>query len=117
MAYGISGRERPQASMPDQNPSSFFWSVADLLRGDYKQSDYGKAILLFTIRRRFVCALEEKAAGVLAEPTLVKSRPNRLPILAEARRSITVLSKRRSALISAAVTGQMNVRLIETAAA
>jgi type I restriction enzyme M protein len=25
--------------------ASFIWSVADLLRGDYKQSDYGKVIL------------------------------------------------------------------------
>jgi len=31
--------------MPDTNLSSFIWSVADLLRGDYKQSDYGKVIL------------------------------------------------------------------------
>ncbi|MGR9106930.1 MAG: type I restriction-modification system subunit M N-terminal domain-containing protein, partial [Gammaproteobacteria bacterium] len=30
----------------------FIWSVADLLRGDYKQSDYGKVILPFTVLRR-----------------------------------------------------------------
>lgn len=29
-------------SMPEPNLSSFMWSVADLLRGDYKQSKYGK---------------------------------------------------------------------------
>jgi type I restriction-modification system DNA methylase subunit len=29
--------------------SSFIWSLADLLRGDYKQSDYGKVILPFTV--------------------------------------------------------------------
>jgi len=28
--------------MSDPNLSSFIWSVADLLRGDYKQSEYGK---------------------------------------------------------------------------
>ena len=27
------------------------WSVADLLRGDYRQSDYGKVILPFTVLR------------------------------------------------------------------
>ena len=27
--------------MSQQSLSSFIWSVADLLRGDYKQSDYG----------------------------------------------------------------------------
>lgn len=30
--------------MPDPNPSSLIWSVADLLRGDYKQSDHGMVI-------------------------------------------------------------------------
>lgn len=34
-----------------QNLSAFIWSVADLLRGDYKQSDYGKVILPFTVLR------------------------------------------------------------------
>jgi type I restriction-modification system DNA methylase subunit len=28
--------------MANPNLSSFIWSVADLLRGDYKQSEYGK---------------------------------------------------------------------------
>lgn len=41
-----------------QNLSSFIWSVADLLRGDYKQSDYGKVILPFTVLRRLDCVLE-----------------------------------------------------------
>ena len=30
----------------------FIWSVADLLRGDYKQSEYGRVILPFTVLRR-----------------------------------------------------------------
>ncbi|MFJ3086029.1 N-6 DNA methylase [Streptomyces sp. NPDC086838] len=34
------------------------WSVADLLRGDYKQSDYGKVILPFLVLRRLECVLE-----------------------------------------------------------
>jgi type I restriction enzyme M protein len=32
--------------------AGFIWSIADLLRGDYKQADYGKIILPFTILRR-----------------------------------------------------------------
>lgn len=43
------------------------WSVADLLRGDYKQSDYGKVILPFTVLRRLECVLEptrEKVAQI-----------------------------------------------------
>jgi type I restriction enzyme M protein len=47
--------------------SSFIWSVADLLRGDYKQSDYGKVILPFTVLRRLDCVLEPAKAKVLAE--------------------------------------------------
>jgi len=29
--------------------ANFIWSIADLLRGDYKQSDYGKIILPLTV--------------------------------------------------------------------
>lgn len=49
------------------NLSSFIWSVADLLRGDYKQSEYGKVILPFTVLRRLDCVLEKTKAAVLAE--------------------------------------------------
>lgn len=41
--------------------------MADLLRGDYKQSDYGKVILPFTVLRRLDCVLEPTKAKVLAE--------------------------------------------------
>jgi type I restriction enzyme M protein len=44
--------------MNQQSLSSFIWSVADLLRGDYKQSEYGKVILPFTVLRRLDCVLE-----------------------------------------------------------
>ena len=37
--------------MSDTNLSAFIWSVADLLRGDYKQSEYGKVILPCQRRR------------------------------------------------------------------
>ncbi|MFA7061275.1 MAG: type I restriction-modification system subunit M N-terminal domain-containing protein [Pedobacter sp.] len=43
--------------MNQQALSSCIWSVADLLRGDYKQSDYGKLILPFTVLRRLDCVL------------------------------------------------------------
>jgi type I restriction enzyme M protein len=53
--------------MADPNLSSFIWSVADLLRGDYKQSEYGKVILPFTVLRRLDCVLEKTKPAVLAE--------------------------------------------------
>src|SRR5258707_7323950 len=53
--------------MNDVNLSSFIGSVADLLRGDYKQSEYGKLILPFTVLRRLDCVLEKTNSAVLAE--------------------------------------------------
>jgi predicted XRE-type DNA-binding protein len=53
--------------MADPNLSSLIWSVADLLRGDYKQSEYGKVILPFTVLRRLDCVLEKTKPAVLAE--------------------------------------------------
>jgi type I restriction enzyme M protein len=45
--------------------TAFIWSVADLLRGDYKQADYGKVILPFTILRRLDCVLDKTREKVL----------------------------------------------------
>ena len=59
----VSLRDR----MNQQTLSAFIWSVADLLRGDYKQSDYGKVILPFTVLRRLDCVLEATKPAVLAE--------------------------------------------------
>jgi type I restriction enzyme M protein len=70
--------------MSEQNLSSFIWSVADLLRGDYKQSEYGKVILPFTVLRRLDCVLEptknvvrdelavREKAGLNPEPFLLR---------------------------------------------
>jgi type I restriction enzyme M protein len=49
--------------------SSLIWSVADLLRGDYRPADYGKVILPFTVLRRLDCVLAPTKAAVLAEKT------------------------------------------------
>ena len=53
--------------MNQSNLSAFIWSVADLLRGDYKQSEYGKVILPFTVLRRLDCVLAPTKADVLKE--------------------------------------------------
>ena len=53
--------------MNHQSLSAFIWSVADLLRGDYKQSEYGRVILPFTVLRRLDCVLEATKLAVLAE--------------------------------------------------
>ena len=53
--------------MNHQSLAAFIWSVADLLRGDFKQSEYGRVILPFTVLRRLDCVLEPTKAAVLAE--------------------------------------------------
>lgn len=53
--------------------ANFIWSIADLLRGDYKQSDYGKVILPLTVLRRLDCVLENTKAKVLKKHTQVKT--------------------------------------------
>jgi type I restriction enzyme M protein len=49
------------------NLAAFCWSLADLLRGDFKQSQYGRIILPFTLLRRLEGVLEESKESVLAE--------------------------------------------------
>lgn len=44
---------------------SFIWSIAEILRGNYKQSEYGKVVLPFTVLRRLDCVLEETKQAVL----------------------------------------------------
>jgi type I restriction enzyme M protein len=41
----------------NQELADFIWSVADLLRGDYKRSEYGKVILPLTVLRRMDCVM------------------------------------------------------------
>ncbi|PZD79653.1 class I SAM-dependent DNA methyltransferase [Mesonia sp. K7] len=53
--------------------ANFIWSIAELLRGDYKQSDYGKVILPFTVLRRLDCVLESNKEEVLKKYNQVKS--------------------------------------------
>ena len=48
------------------NHAAFIWSVADLLRGDYKQSEYGRVILPLVVLRRLDCVLEPTKQAVLA---------------------------------------------------
>lgn len=55
--------------------AAFIWSVADLLRGDFKQSQYGRIILPFTLLRRLECVLAPSKADVLRAYEKVKLMP------------------------------------------
>jgi len=54
-----------QASEQIKSLSSFVWSVAEVLRGDFKQSDYGNIVLPFVVLRRLDCILDSSKQAVL----------------------------------------------------
>jgi type I restriction enzyme M protein len=51
------------------------WAVADLLRGDFRQSQYGRIILPFALLRRLECVLAPTKAAVLAKVPAVAAMP------------------------------------------
>ncbi len=53
--------------------AAFIWSVADLLRGNFKQSQYGRVILPFTLLRRLECVLEESKEAVVIQAEKIKA--------------------------------------------
>lgn len=55
--------------------ANLIWSVADLLRGDFKQSQYGRIILPFTVLRRLECVLAPTRDKVLATAESTKAMP------------------------------------------
>jgi len=54
-------------SQTSNNLVAYIWSLADLMRGDFKQIQYGRVILPFTLLRRLEGVLEESKESVLAE--------------------------------------------------
>ncbi len=71
--------------VPDvKNHANLIWGIAELLRGDYKQADYGKVILPLVVIRRLDQTLEPTKARVVARSEDLKKRgiENREPVLA-----------------------------------
>ncbi len=62
-----------------QQQGSFIWSVADILRGDFKQHENGAIILPFTVLRRFDCILAPHKEAIL-ELNKNLNVTNKLPI-------------------------------------
>ena len=93
----VSSRERETGAVLPGSPSAretdgierfnekvaFIWGIAELLRGDYKASDYGKVILPFVVLRRLDCVLEPTKEKVLAERAKLKVK-NVDPVLRRA---------------------------------
>jgi len=64
---------------------SFIWSVADVLRGDYKAHEYGQVILPLTVLRRLDCVLESTKDAVVAKATSLAGKIDNIdPILLRA---------------------------------
>ena len=75
--------------------ANFLWSIADeVLRDDFKRGKYPDVILPFTVLRRLDCVLASTKDRVLKRYEELQGR----------------LQEYRSALISAAVTGKIDVR-------
>jgi type I restriction enzyme M protein len=76
---GLSYSDEPQAAPGEwvdkhREKVDFVWSVADLLRGDYKRSDYGKVILPLTVLRRLDQVLEPTKPQVLKRHAELQGR-------------------------------------------
>lgn len=59
----VPQRVRYTYGMHDTNRSAYIWSVADLLRGDYKQPEYGKVILPYTRTSRLIACSPHEEGG------------------------------------------------------
>ncbi|MEO0458922.1 MAG: class I SAM-dependent DNA methyltransferase [Cyanobacteria bacterium P01_A01_bin.114] len=56
--------------------ANFLWSIAELLRGDFKQSQYGRIILPFTLLRRLECVLAPTQKKVEAAAKAHQDKPD-----------------------------------------
>jgi hypothetical protein len=65
----LSGEVDTREAPDIDNHGQLIWAIADLLRGDYKQSEYGRVILPLVVLRRLDCVLEPSKDSVLARLT------------------------------------------------
>lgn len=69
--------------------TNFIWKIADLLRGDYKQSEYGDVILPFTVLCRLDSVLAPTKDAVLEVNRTCKFK-NKAPFLMKATKTQSV---------------------------
>ncbi len=89
------------------NLAAYIWSLADLLRGDFKQSQYGRVILPFTLLRRLEGVLEGSKVKVLAEYTKVQKM--KLPEEAEEMLLLRATKQRATKRLSFFNTSKMDL--------
>lgn len=66
-------KQQSSMTQTSNNLASDSWAIADLLRGDFKQSQYGRIILPFCLLRRLECVLEPTKEAVLAEQQKIQA--------------------------------------------
>src|SRR3954451_24897667 len=81
-----------------RNHAAFIWSVADLLRGDYKQSEYGRVILPLVVLRRLDCVLEPTKKPVLDRLSALQGRVENVGPVLQAITGIEVYNASRLTL-------------------
>ncbi|MFF6905970.1 N-6 DNA methylase [Streptomyces sp. NPDC012389] len=89
--------------MSDKNQelADFIWSVADLLRGDYKRSEYGRVILPMTLLRRMDCVMQDTREAVWERAESFAGQNKDAILRATAGRDFYNLSKQSFATIGA----------------
>jgi type I restriction enzyme M protein len=60
-----------EAQTMDKSIPALIWDVAEVLRGDYKQNDYGSIILPFTVLRRLDCLLDPSREKVFQKCEII----------------------------------------------
>ena len=70
--YAYRGADTVADTINQQNMADFIWNVADILRGDFKQSEFGRIILPFTVLRRLECVLEPTRQAVMDQYAAMK---------------------------------------------
>jgi type I restriction enzyme M protein len=74
---GLDSRHEFSSREIPRNHADFIWSVADLLRGDYKRFEYGKVILPLTVLRRLDGVLDTTKQRVLEKHKQLQDRSGR----------------------------------------
>ena len=80
------------------NHAGLIWSIADLLRGDYKQSEYQRVILPLIVLRRLDCVLEPSKKQVLDRLTALQGKVENVGPVLQAITGIEVYNTSRLTL-------------------
>jgi type I restriction enzyme M protein len=102
-----------------QSLANFAWSIAELLRGDFKQSEYGKVVLPFVVMRRLDAILEPTKDAVLSAaanlPEDIDDETKRMILLGAVGSDIKVYNTSRFtfAKLKQQDPGQLHANLID----